>query len=216
MIERIEGVGSEALAEQILAQARHRCWVSGPQLERALGESTERVVLALSLLIGRGLIYRRRPGEYALAASGAVVDEGSYEVDERGQQENKVFQVEFRPAGHEKFQLLGDDGNEFESPVEAWAEAVGAARIGVPWDGGVFRVVDMGGEHVDDCGLGLGGSCDCRAPIVVLEGQIVIKKDEGVLQFMVVGSVNESDGSVRPADVELLRAESAAELGARL
>lgn len=84
-----------------------------------------------------------------------------------------MLEIQFRQLGGQKWLLLGDDGNEFESEAEAWPEAQAAADLGIPWGGATFRLVDIGaGEHSDDCSLGLSREhgCDCGAdPVVVAE-----------------------------------------------
>lgn len=84
-----------------------------------------------------------------------------------------MFQLEFLDPKSGKWRLLGDDGNDFELLSEAWTEAVMAAQIGAPYNGAQFRVIDNGGEHQDDCGLGIGGpTCDCGGWVVISEGRV--------------------------------------------
>lgn len=83
-----------------------------------------------------------------------------------------MLEIQFKQLGAEKWRRLGEDGNEFETPEEAWPEAQTAANLGLPWGGALFRLVEIGaGDHSDDCALGLGSEngCDCGAEPVVVE-----------------------------------------------
>lgn len=86
-----------------------------------------------------------------------------------------ALEIQFKQLGTDKWRLLGDDGNEFETAEEAWREAQAAADLGIPWGGASFRLVDNdAAEHSDDCPIGLGrmNACDCGAARVVEERRL--------------------------------------------
>jgi hypothetical protein len=101
-----------------------------------------------------------------------------------------MIEIQFKQLGGQKWRLLGDDGNEFASPEEAWPEAQFAANLGLPWAGATFRLVDIdAADHGDDCVRGLGPyTCDCSAEPVVLEERVLFPP-EGVIQKLAFGGL---------------------------
>lgn len=100
-----------------------------------------------------------------------------------------MLEIQFKQSDTDKWRRLGEDGNEFETADEAWPEAQAAANLGMPWAGAIYRLVEIdGGDHADDCALGLGweNGCDCGAePVIVGERRFfastgVIERAEGV------------------------------------
>lgn len=84
------------------------------------------------------------------------------------------MQLLFRQLGGQQWLLAGEDGNEFESVEEAFAEAQQMANLGTPWNGATFRVVSDEDDHEDDCGLGLGAPCDCARGMVTVAEEVFL------------------------------------------
>lgn len=85
-----------------------------------------------------------------------------------------------------KWQLVGDDGNEFdrstEGRAEAWREAQAAADLGMPWAGATFRLIDVvAGNHADDCAIGLDATawCDCGVEPEIVEERVLFPSAPG-------------------------------------
>lgn len=102
------------------------------------------------------------------------MDERPDGVNEGGEKESEMFQLEYFDEPGGKWRALGDGR---ERPSQAWDGAVEEVVRGRLRDGALFRVTTPGDDHQDDCALGIGGeSCDCGAEaIVALEGRVSVE-----------------------------------------
>lgn len=79
-----------------------------------------------------------------------------------------MFEAQYQ-AESGKWVLLG--AGAFKGLAEAWDATIEAVEAAGP-AGLLFRIVDLGGDHLDDCSLGIGGDCDCREPLIVAQGRM--------------------------------------------